>query len=42
MSWTEMEMKMQGSLTKGSGMHALASVDLFHEITDIVKSAPPI
>ena len=42
MAWDEMEMKMLGPLTKGHGMHALASADLFHEITGITNSAPPI
>ena len=37
-----MEMKVLGSLTKGNGIHALASADLFHEITGIANSAPPI
>ena len=42
MAWDEMEMKMLGSLTKGNGIYALASADLFHEITGITNSAPPI
>ena len=40
MAWDEME--MLGSLTKGNGIHALASADLFHKITGIANSAPPI
>ena len=42
MPWDEMEMKVLSSLTKGNGVHALASADLFHEITGIPNSAPPI
>ncbi len=42
MAWDEMEMKVLGSLTKGNGIHALASADLFHKITGIANSAPPI
>jgi len=38
----EMKMKVLGSLTKGNGIHALASADLFHKITGIANSAPPI
>ena len=41
MAWDEMEMKVLGSLTKGNGIHALASADLFHEITGIANSAHP-
>ena len=40
MAWDEM--KVLGSLTKGNGIHALASADLFHEITCIANSATPI
>ena len=40
MAWDEM--KMLGSLTKSNGIHAIASPDLFHEITGIANSAPPI
>ena len=39
MAWDEMEMKVLGSLTKGNGIHALASADLFHKITGIANSA---
>ena len=42
MAWDEMEMKVLGTLTKGNGINALASADLFHEITGIANSAPPI
>ena len=42
MAWDEMEMKVLGSLTKGNGIHALTSADLFHEITGNANSAPPI
>ena len=42
MAWDEMEMKMLGSLTKGNGIDALASADLFHEITGIAHCAAPI
>ena len=42
MAWDEMEMKVLGSLTKSNCIHALTSADLFHEITGIPNSAPPI
>ena len=40
MAWDEM--KMLGSLTKSNGIHAIASPDLFHEITGFANSAPQI
>ena len=40
MAWDEMEMNVLGSLTKGNGIHALASADLFHKITGIANSEP--
>ena len=42
MAWDEMKMKVLGSLTKDNCIHALTSADLFHEITGIPNSAPPI
>ena len=42
MTWDEMQMKVLRSLTKGDGVHALASGDLLHEITGISYSASPI
>ena len=42
MAWDEMEMKVLGSLTKGNGINAIASGDLFHEITGIAHCSPPI
>ena len=41
MAWDEMEMRVLDSLTKSNGIHALASVDLFHEITGIAHCAAP-
>ena len=38
MAWDEMEMRVLDSLTKSNGIHALASVDLFHEITSNTKT----
>ena len=37
-----MQMKVLGSLSKGNGIHALASSDLLHETTGIANSAPPV
>ena len=37
-----MQMKVLRPLTKGDGVHALASSDLLYEITCIVYSASPI
>jgi len=42
MTRNEMQMEVLGSLTKGNGIDALTSADLFHEITGIADSAPPI
>jgi hypothetical protein len=42
MARNEMQMKVLGSLSKGNGIHALASSDLLHETTGIANSAPPV
>ena len=42
MARNEMQMKVLGSLTKGNGINAIASGDLFDQITGIANCAPPI
>ena len=42
MTWDEMQMKVLRPLSKGDGVHALASGDLLHEITGIAYSASPV
>ena len=42
MTWDEMQMKVLRPLTKGDGVYALASGDLFHEMTGIAYGASPV